>query len=341
MIETLSKRQAQELMNNYGKMGIPYLFIIDFEMKRPIVLRLDELNKNTVAFEFHKQAEKPLNSIADLGSFEISPVGFERYREAFQVVQDHIQAGNTYLTNLTFPTQIDTSLSLSDIYNGADAKYKLLLKDRFVVFSPEPFVFIKDGQIASFPMKGTIDADIPNAVEILKNDSKEKAEHATIVDLIRNDLNRVASRVRVERYRYFERIETGRGALIQSSSHIQGALPEGYESKLGDIIFDLLPAGSISGAPKKKTVEIIQEAEQYSRGYYTGVFGVFDGKHLESAVAIRFIEKEGDQLYYKSGGGITSFSDVAAEYKELIDKVYLPIQNQNYHEPVASASGNH
>ncbi|OGU77880.1 MAG: hypothetical protein A2279_07140 [Stygiobacter sp. RIFOXYA12_FULL_38_9] len=86
----------------------------------------------------------------------------------------------------------------------------------------------------------------------------------------------------------------------------------------------MLPAGSISGAPKKKTVEIIQNAEKLERGYYTGVFGYYDGNNLDSAVMIRFIEQTAEGLVYRSGGGITFMSDVNSEYQELIDKVYVP-----------------
>jgi len=87
----------------------------------------------------------------------------------------------------------------------------------------------------------------------------------------------------------------------------------------------LLPAGSITGAPKPKTMEIIDQAEGYERGFYTGICGCFDGENLDSAVMIRFIEQEGEQLIFKSGGGITSQSDLNKEYEELIQKVYVPI----------------
>ena len=87
-----------------------------------------------------------------------------------------------------------------------------------------------------------------------------------------------------------------------------------------------MPAGSISGAPKEKTVQIIQQAENQPRGYYTGVFGIFDGESLQSAVAIRFIEQTDNGLVFRSGGGITVQSDVQEEYRELIQKVYVPLQ---------------
>jgi para-aminobenzoate synthetase component 1 len=193
------------------------------------------------------------------------------------------------------------------------------------VFSPETFVRIENGKIYSYPMKGTIDASIDNAEEIIINDEKEKAEHITIVDLIRNDLSIVAQDVIVEKFRYIDNIKTHNKNILQVSSRIAGKMPDKYEESIGDIIFKLLPAGSVSGAPKKKTVEIIKYAENYERGYYTGICGIFDGKNLDSAVMIRFIEKIGGELYFKSGGGITFMSDPQLEYQELIDKVYVPI----------------
>jgi len=122
-------------------------------------------------------------------------------------------------------------------------------------------------------MKGTIDATVPDAENVILNDPKETAEHYTIVDLIRNDLSIVAKNVRVKRFRYIDLIRTDTKNLLQVSSEICGDLENGYESALGDIIFSLLPAGSVSGAPKKKTTEIIAAAEGTKRGYYTGIAG--------------------------------------------------------------------
>jgi para-aminobenzoate synthetase component 1 len=232
--------------------------------------------------------------------------------------------GDSFLLNLTFPTEIETNLKLKEIYFRSNAKYKLLYKDKFVVFSPEPFIRINDNVISSFPMKGTIDATIKDAEKILLESEKEKSEHNTIVDLIRNDLSMVAEKVSVKRFRYVEKIKTIDKELLQTSSEISGELPKNWKGNIGDIIFRLLPAGSISGAPKKRTCEIIKNAENYDRGYFTGIFGYFDGKSLDSAVMIRYIEKQGDKMFFKSGGGITSMSKAKEEYEELIDKVYLP-----------------
>lgn len=122
----------------------------------------------------------------------------------------------------------------------------------FYGFSPEIFIRIHNGRIYSYPMKGTINASTPSADRLLINDPKETAEHATIVDLIRNDLSMVAEQVSVSRYRYIDKLQTNQGSILQTSSEIQGVLPDDYLTNLGSIIFQLLPAGSITGAPKKK-----------------------------------------------------------------------------------------
>jgi len=174
-------------------------------------------------------------------------------------------------------------------------------------------------------MKGTIDASIPDAEIKILNDPKETAEHHTIVDLIRNDLSMVSTNVKVEKFRFIDTVKTHDKVLLQVSSEVTGQLPEDYRDHLGNILSKLLPAGSICGAPKKKTLEIISKSEIYDRGYYSGVFGIFDGTDLQSAVMIRFIEKKNEKLIFKSGGGITSMSNPEEEYQELTDKVYVPI----------------
>lgn len=247
------------------------------------------------------------------------------YRKAFDKVLAEISFGNSYLLNLTFQSKLTCNLSLGEIFELSKAKYKLWFRNQFVVFSPETFVQIKNGHISSFPMKGTIDASVAGAENILMTDGKEAAEHNTIVDLIRNDLAMVSEDVVVEKFKYIEKIKTHKGDLLQMSSKITGRLADNYLENLGETILKLLPAGSITGAPKPETLRIIRESENYKRGYYTGIFGYFDGENLDSAVMIRFIERVGEDLVFKSGGGITSLSDFQKEYEELIQKIYVPL----------------
>jgi para-aminobenzoate synthetase component 1 len=319
-------------INRLASRRIPFLLLVDFEMKKPLIFPLDTLPPD-IYFSVPEAsgilpdgaAKNPADHSSDKIEFLAEPIPYSRYKKAFELIRENALLGKTFLTNLTFPTRIRSNLSLEDIFDRSKAMYKLLFKDQFVVFSPEIFVRIRDGQIRSFPMKGTIDADMPGAEEILLNDRKETAEHVTIVDLIRNDLSIHGMEVRVEKFRYLDLLETSHKKLLQVSSVISGKLPGDYLSRLGDILFSMLPAGSVSGAPKPQTIKIIREAEGSDRGYYTGIMGYFDGRDFDSCVLIRFIEKRRDGLYYRSGGGITFLSEPEKEYQELIDKVYVPI----------------
>lgn len=257
-------------------------------------------------------------------ALETFPVPPETYKAKFDALREEIAKGNTYLANLTQPTPVRTDASLLDAYRAADARFKLYFKDQFAVFSPERFVKMEGDTISTYPMKGTIDASVPDAEARILADPKEMAEHVMIVDLLRNDLSIVAEQVRVEKFRYVEKIAAGERELLQVSSHIAGNLPEEWRDRIGDILLPLLPAGSVTGTPKKKTVELLEAIEGYDRGFFTGVFGYFDGKTLDSAVAIRFLEKTEKGLVYKSGGGITWESDWDREYREMIAKVYVP-----------------
>jgi len=311
-------------MNELGKRGEPFIFLVDFDGNSAKIFSPDE--RDTIKWKTKNAANfEPKPGNFEIDRWEIEPVSFTDYKKGFDLVQKHIHDGDTYLLNYTQPTKVTTNLSLTEIFEMSSAPYKILYRDEFVCFSPETFVQINKGKIASFPMKGTMDAHIPNSRELIMNDSKELAEHNTIVDLIRNDLSLVAENVTVEKFRYLDRIRTNHRDLWQVSSKITADLPKNYAEKIGDIIFSMLPAGSISGAPKKKTVEIIKAAENYERGFYTGIFGYFDGENLDSCVLIRYIENQNGQLVYKSGGGITFMSEAEKEYEELLKKVYVPI----------------
>ena len=321
-----SRQDYVKKMNRLGSDRKPFIFILDFELKNTFVLPIHEAGENGIYFTFDNLNNIDLQPTIDREfTFRKIPVSYEVFKKSFDQVLTEIKLGNSFLTNLTFPTSIETDLTLSDIFYRSEAPYKLLFKDQFVVFSPELFIMINGDYIASYPMKGTIDASIPDAETIILNDPKETAEHHTIVDLIRNDLSRVATNVKVEKFRFINTIRTHDKTLLQVSSKVTGQLPEDYHRHLGDIFSKLLPAGSICGAPKKRTLEIIRKCETYDRGYYSGVFGIFDGSDLHSAVMIRFIEKTAEKFIFKSGGGITFLSDPEEEYQELIDKVYVPI----------------
>jgi para-aminobenzoate synthetase component 1 len=315
-------------LNSWGSKRTPFFFCIDFELEKPFAIKLQDIDENILfninGFANTNQLPLPGERVG-VRDLKKTPLSFSEYQIKFNKVLQHLAYGDSFLTNLTIKTKIETGQSVQELFHSSTAKYKLLFNDQFLVFSPETFIRINNNRIFSYPMKGTINAAIPNAEEIILTDEKEKAEHITIVDLIRNDLSLVSENVQVSKFRYIDRINTSNKDLLQVSSEIIGTLPDDWTSRLGDILISLLPAGSISGAPKQKTIKIIAEAEQEKRGYYTGVFGYFDGQSLDSGVMIRFIERHNNQLYYRSGGGITTQSDEKTEYQEAIDKVYVPV----------------
>lgn len=311
--------------DRFGKLKRPFLFLIDFERRKPLICPLEEAHASGLFFDFFGKSNIEPQQVDKPFEFEAFPPESARYRQGFELVQKEIRAGNSYLLNLTYPSEIHTNYSLKELFFAASAKYKLWFAERFVCFSPEPFVRIRNNKIYAYPMKGTISADEPNALQTLMESAKEFAEHNTIVDLIRNDLALVAENIQVTKYRYPEKLETHRGAIYQTSSEICGETAENWRENIGSILAKLLPAGSVSGAPKEKTLEIIRRAEAEERGYYSGVFGLFDGEALESAVAIRYIEQADGRLIFRSGGGITAQSDLYDEYRELAEKAYVPI----------------
>lgn len=325
--EVMTSGTFEKTTAKFLKERKPFFFIINFDKSQCYAYSFDEVLHHQILFDINgitNCTQKNKTEGPSIRALTIEPFSFKSYLQSFENVLQHLKAGNSFLVNLTFPSKIISPIDLKSVFTKAQAAYKLLYKDQFVCFSPECFIKIKGGHIYSYPMKGTIDASIDNAAQILINNPKEQQEHNTIVDLIRNDLSIVAKNVTVTKYRYLEKIKTQRGEILQSSSEIKGKLKRGWEKDFGKLLLNMLPAGSISGAPKAKTLEIISASENYERGFYTGIFGVFDGENIDSGVAIRFIEKENDIFWYKSGGGITHQSNVKEEYIELINKIYIP-----------------
>ncbi len=320
---TISEFESQ--LNQWGREQVPFLFLVDFELENLLAWKMNEVPEDILfSLGSFSYAPSPKQNGKKV-SLTKHPILFSEYKIKFDFVKERIRLGDSYLANLTVKTRIEIDHSLEDLFYEGVAKYKLCWKNKFLVFSPETFIKIQNNKIYSFPMKGTIDAALTDAEQVILSNEKELSEHVTIVDLIRNDLSEVAKNVNVNRFRYIDRINTNHKDLLQVSSEIAGDLFSDYVSHLGSILISLLPAGSISGAPKKKTIQIIREAEQEKRGFYTGVFGYFDGKNLDSSVIIRFIEQEDGHFYYRSGGGITAQSEVEKEYQEVIDKIYVPI----------------
>ncbi len=313
-----------EGIDTLGRSRTPFLFILSYDKTRIFAQPLDTLDSD-ILYKLEEWRNYPVRKRTRDCTFTKHPAPFATYRAKMDRVLEEIRAGNTYLLNLTCATPIETDLSLEEIFRYSRAKFKLYFKGKFVCFSPERFIEITGNTLATYPMKGTIDADLPDAEATILADEKEMAEHVMIVDLMRNDLGIVGSHVRVERFRYVERVRAGDKDLLQVSSRISARLPDDWRDRIGTLLDRLTPAGSITGTPKRSTVGIIEDVEDYDRGFYTGIFGIFDGESLRSGVMIRFVEQTPEGLVYKSGGGITIDSDARSEYEELVDKIYLPV----------------
>lgn len=322
----MKAKQIFQIMDEWFAIGKPFFFLLDYAKENGNCIPLDQLESLDIFYSCSICNNKisSANTLEPL-EFTKQPESLAVYQQKFDKVQNEIKAGNSYLLNLTCQTPITTNYTLSELFYSGRSKYKLFYQDKFVHFSPETFVTIKKDLIATFPMKGTIDASKTDAEQNILNDSKETTEQYIITDLMRNDLSVVANNVSVKRFRYLELVKTNYKPLFQVSSHIEGTIKDELKDKVGTIFSKLLPAGSISGAPKQKTVNIIKQVEGFDRGYYTGVWGVFDGKQLDSCIIIRMIEKQDEHFFFKSGGGITASSILAKEYQEMIDKIYVPI----------------
>jgi para-aminobenzoate synthetase / 4-amino-4-deoxychorismate lyase len=257
-----------------------------------------------------------------------------RHRAAVREVRSRIAAGETYQCNLTTrlthalegdPEQLYRDLALAQ--RGAYNAY--LDTGRFVVASASPELFFElcDDRIVMRPMKGTAArgrtvAEDEQIVTRLRSSPKERAENVMIVDLVRNDLARVAvtGSVTVPRLLHAERFET----VHQLTSDVTARLCP--DVGLTGIFRALFPCGSVTGAPKARTMELIREVEDSSRGVYCGAIGVVapPGAPFRArfSVAIRtvLIDREHGSATYGTGGGITWGSQPAAEYAELLAK---------------------
>lgn len=344
-------------MNQLGKSQQAFFFAIDFEIQFPVVQALNDIDPNLLRFNFkgYGNIHQHIHYLHTDITLNPAFVSRKNYSRGFTYIQQEQRRGNSVLANLTCPTELQLGGTfLRELVNGLDAPYRLWMKpaaltgeshlpQEILVFSPETFLQTCRGKMHTFPMKGTAfvpaGADREGLRRRLLSNEKEQAEHTTVVDLLRNDLGRVGKKVEVDDF--FARISSipvPGGEILQASSRISADLPANWQEHIGSIFAELLPAGSVSGAPKRETCRIIREAEAriagapLPRGYYCGVAGVYDGQNIDSAVLIRFIEKRPGpgpgRHFFRSGGGITVYSQEGAEYEELMAKVRLPLRQQ-------------
>ncbi len=203
-------RKLCDCMNTCSEKGIPFLFLVNFEKTEGYFIE-HPLNQKEILFQTPLGGNKLLP--ADLkrgrpyGDIRMHPLSPDHYESRFRIVQEGLHRGDSYVTNLTVRTPVDIPCTLEDIFLRSNSSYQVLVPGHFVCFSPEQFIRIQGNTIATCPMKGTCEAAGPQALQSLLEDFKETAEHSTVVDLLRNDLSRVARNVQVKRFRYVDRVQ--------------------------------------------------------------------------------------------------------------------------------------
>ena len=252
------------------------------------------------------------------------------YDAKFAEVQRLLAAGDTYQVNLTSRVEAERRGSALDLYESlialqpVDFAAILHFDDSLALsFSPELFFRMDGGsRIVTRPMKGTAPRgsraeEDDRQREWLAHDEKNRAEHVMIVDLLRNDLGRICQpgSVRVEELFRVETYPT----LFQMTSNVSGNLLAG--SRFGDVIRALFPSGSVTGAPKRRTMEIIRDLEEQPRGVYTGAIGfVGPGGVACFSVPIRTLDVCEERIRMGVGGGIVADSTAETEYDECLLK---------------------
>jgi para-aminobenzoate synthetase / 4-amino-4-deoxychorismate lyase len=251
------------------------------------------------------------------------------YYAKLRRIKEYIAAGETYQVNFTDRVWVDTKLSADQAFGALlqqqPVAYSALLNvagQHILSLSPELFFRVEGDRIVTRPMKGTMPRglDIGEDAEAalrLKNDEKNRSEHVMIVDLLRNDLGRICTMgsVQVEDIFSVERYET----LLQMTSTVSGRLRRGLSYY--EIFKAMFPSGSITGAPKIRTMQIIREMEQAPRGVYTGAIGYIspDGSAAFN-VAIRTLVLKDGEARMGVGGGIVADSEPAEEHRECLLK---------------------
>lgn len=253
----------------------------------------------------------------------------EEYERSVELSKEYIRAGDIFQVVLSQRFSAKVEADPFDIYrvlrvvNPSPYMYYLALgEDAVIGASPEMLVRVEDGNVEVRPIAGTRRRGISlkedeDLIEDLVNDPKERAEHVMLVDLGRNDVGRVSEygSVRVEEMMHIEKYSH----VIHLVSNVHGKLKEGKD--VFDTLFSCFPAGTLSGAPKIRAMEIIDELENVKRGLYGGTLGYIDfGGNLDTCIVIRTIVYSKGIALIQAGAGIVADSVPSKEYQETVDK---------------------
>ena len=247
----------------------------------------------------------------------------EEYAENFEKIKQWIQEGEIYQANYTqvFSAKYNDSSfaffkKLSATQTGPYFMYWKFLNISIISTSPESFIELKNNKISAMPIKGSLAKNSTLGIDEFKLSSKEQSELNMIVDLFRNDFNKICQQQSVKVVKHQEVLDLPN--LYHTYSLIEGQLAEG--KNLYDVLAACFPSGSITGCPKIRAVNLLASIEPYRRSLYTGSMGYIAKNEMNLNVSIRSILHQGDRLYFQVGGGIVFDSDVEAEYEECFIK---------------------
>jgi anthranilate synthase component 1 len=264
-----------------------------------------------------------------------SNVTREEFERMVRTAKEHIAAGDIYQVVLSQRFEASIGADPFTVYralrhvNPSPYMYFIRMGDRSIVgSSPEMLVRVEGRRVETHPIAGTRprgrnDDEDMRLAEELKRNEKERAEHVMLVDLGRNDVGRVSEygSVRVPTFMTLERYSH----VMHLVSIVEGKLSEEYDRL--DALVACFPAGTVSGAPKVRAMEIISELENQRRGLYAGAVGYLDfAGNLDFCIAIRTVVIENGRAYVQAGAGIVADSNPAAEYEETRDKARAVIQ---------------
>ena len=306
------------------------LIIFDLQNKKTFISSLgmgEKIEDIEEKLKDYKEISEP-NIIESNNKF-ISNFEKEDYEKEISKLREYIRSGDVYIANMTREVWCYNKENSFSIYeklrsiNKAPFSVYMNFKDFQVISSsPERFLYVKDGIVHTRPIKGTRPRgknpleDMKNR-KALENSEKDKAELLMIVDLERNDLSKVCKPNSVKVTELFKIEEYA--TVFHLVSTIEGELEDGVSSV--KCIRECFPGGSITGAPKIRAMEIIEELEKIRRNLYTGSIGYFDLRgNCDFNIVIRTIIKKDDKAYFGVGGGITWDSKEEDEWFETIDK---------------------
>ncbi len=253
----------------------------------------------------------------------------EAYRNAFDAVQKYLQEGDCYQVNLAqryaARASGDSFAAYLELRRMSPAPYSAFLdwpQVQILCASPERFLQVQQGRVETKPIKGTRarsanEAEDKRLAEELCQHPKDRAENLMIVDLLRNDLGKSCKPGSVRTPRLFE-VESFAN-VHHLVSTVEGELQNGYDAL--DVLRDCFPGGSVTGAPKQRAMEIIEQLEPHRRGVYCGAIGYVghDG-NMDTNIAIRTLIYSEATIRCWAGGGIVADSQCDAEYQETLDK---------------------